>query len=65
MEMADEGNYKKILRARKINFLVLPQKIKSLKSRLFWGLSGFSKTTKTSTFYSVFKKSNFKISNIF
>ena len=32
--MADEGNYRKILRVGKIDFLVLSRKIKSLKSRL-------------------------------
>ena len=46
MEMADEGNYRKILRVGKIDFLVLSRKIKSLKSRLFWGMSDFRKTTK-------------------
>ena len=58
--MADEGNYRKILRVWKIDFLVLSRKIKSLKSRLFWGMSDFRKTTKHVDFLFRVKKTEFQ-----
>ena len=62
MEMADEGNYRKKLRDQKIDFLVSPRKIESLKSRLFFGECLVSeKRRKTSTFF-IPKKSNFRMS---
>ena len=61
MEMADEGNYRKKLRDQKIDFLVSPRKIESLKSRLFFENVWFQKNDRKRRLF-LSKKSNFKMS---